>query len=79
MVFIVMFTIFVVQNTEPISMQVYFWQIETLPKIILLIVTLVLGIIMGIFISSFTNRKKNIKNAANKEIKKEEVFRSGKV
>jgi uncharacterized integral membrane protein len=82
MLLIVLFTIFVVQNTEPVSMQAFFWRIEELPKIILLIVTLVLGIIMGIFISTFINRKKKVKDVDKKEImevKKENVFPSGKV
>ena len=58
MLLIVLFTIFVVQNTEPVNMQVFFWRIEDLPKIVLLTVTLVFGIILGIFISTFINKKK---------------------
>lgn len=59
MLLIILFTIFVVQNTEPVSMHVFFWRIEELPKITLLIVTLVVGIIMGVIISTFINRKRN--------------------
>jgi uncharacterized integral membrane protein len=62
MLLIVLFTIFVVQNTEPVNMQVFFWRIEDLPKIVLLTITLVFGIILGIFISTFINKKKKEKD-----------------
>jgi uncharacterized integral membrane protein len=67
MLLIVLFTIFVVQNTEPIVMQVFFWKIVDLPKIVLLVVTLVVGIILGILITSLFNRKKKV------EVKKDEL------
>lgn len=68
LVLIILFTIFVVQNTEPVVMQVFFWRIENLPKIVLLTVTLVFGILLGVLISALTNRKKL------EEDKKEEVI-----
>ncbi|HEX9740287.1 MAG TPA: LapA family protein [Ignavibacteriaceae bacterium] len=55
---IILFTIFVVQNTEPVSMRVFIWHINELPKIVLLTITLLVGIILGIFISAFINKKK---------------------
>ena len=58
MVLIILFTIFVVQNTEPVSLQVFFWHIAELPKIILLTVTLALGVIFGFIISAVLNRRK---------------------
>ena len=67
---IILFTIFVVQNTEPVNMQVFFWRIEELPKIILLIVTLAVGIILGVFISTFVNRKrKNEEKSESMDLK----------
>jgi len=69
MLLIVLFTIFVVQNTEAINMQIFFWRIEELPKIVLLTITLVFGIILGIFISTFINRKKK-----DEEVNKKEKF-----
>jgi|GEM_PF-401113 len=80
MILIVLFTVFVAQNTEPVNLRLFLWQIEQFPKIILLVVTLVLGIFIGIFISAFFGRKKiDKKSSINKEIKKEESFRSGNV
>jgi uncharacterized integral membrane protein len=57
---IVLFTIFVVQNTEPVSMQLFFWHIAELPKIILLTVTLVVGIVLGFILSAVMNKKKKL-------------------
>ncbi|MDO8550790.1 MAG: lipopolysaccharide assembly protein LapA domain-containing protein [Ignavibacteria bacterium] len=73
MILIILFTIFVVQNTEPVDMTVFFWRIEQLPKIILLTVILVIGIISGILISAFINRKKKekVKGKDFTEIKKQ--------
>ncbi len=63
MILIILFTIFVVQNTEPLSLQVFFWHIAELPKIILLTGTLMIGVILGFIISAVLNkRKNNVKN-----------------
>ncbi len=59
MILIILFTIFVVQNTEPVSLQVFFWHVAELPKIILLTVTLVIGVILGFIISTVLNKHKN--------------------
>lgn len=61
MLLIILFTIFVVQNTEPVSMQLFFWHIAELPKIILLTVTLVIGIVLGFIISAVMNKQKKQK------------------
>lgn len=61
MLLIILFTIFVVQNTEPVSMQVFFWHISELPKIILLTVTLVVGAVLGIIMSAVFNKQKKHK------------------
>ena len=58
MLLIILFTIFVVQNTEAVSLKVFFWHIAELPKIILLVVTLVIGIVLGFIISAMFNKKK---------------------
>ncbi len=58
MLLIVLFTIFVVQNTEPVNMQLFFWHIAELPKIILLTVTLVIGVLLGFIITSVLNKQK---------------------
>jgi uncharacterized integral membrane protein len=79
MLLIVFFTIFVVQNTEPVAMQVFFWRFEELPKIILLVVTLVVGIILGILISTFFSRKKKDEKEVKSDLKKENKFRSPQV
>lgn len=58
MVLVVLFTIFIVQNTEGVRMHVFFWQFDDIPKIVLLTITLAVGVILGILISTFINRKK---------------------
>jgi len=58
MLLIILFTIFVVQNTEPVQMKIFFWQISELPKIILLTVTLVIGVLAGIIIAAIMNKQK---------------------
>ena len=80
MLLIVLFTIFVVQNTSPnIDMDFLFWRIEGIPKIILLIVTLVFGIIMGVLISTFLSRKQLGEKEEKTDLKKENKFRSPQI
>jgi uncharacterized integral membrane protein len=79
MLLILFFTIFVVQNTEPVTMQVFFWRFDELPKIIVLIVTLVFGIILGILISTFISRKKRDTKEIKSDLNKENKFNSPQV
>ncbi len=56
--------IFAVQNSEIISLQLYFWPIS-ISKALLIIIVLLIGVVLGIFASSFAG--KNSKN--KKEVK----------
>ncbi len=76
MILIILFTIFVVQNTEPVNLQIFFWHVAELPKIILLVVTLVFGIMLGIFITTFFNRKKKNKDENAVKLKDENKLKS---
>ena len=58
LILLILFTIFVTQNTEPTIMNVFFWTIE-MPKIVLLIITLVIGVVLGLIaVTVFSSNKK---------------------
>ena len=58
LILLILFTIFVTQNTEPTIMNVFFWTIK-MPMIVLLIITLAVGVILGLIaVTVFSSRKK---------------------
>ncbi len=61
LVLIVLFTIFVSQNTEQTIMTLFFWTID-LPKIVLLIITLAVGVILGLIVATMFGKNKKMKN-----------------
>jgi uncharacterized integral membrane protein len=74
LVLLILFTIFVAQNTEQTIMNVFFWTIE-MPKIVLLIITLVIGVILGLIAVTVFSRsdKKKIKEKAESFSEKTEI------
>lgn len=61
MIIIVLFTIFVTQNTEVIPINFLFWTVE-LSKIVIISLTGLLGLIMGFIIAHLFDKPKKIKN-----------------
>lgn len=57
MVLIVLFTIFVTQNTEVILVQVFFWQFH-MSTIVLISITGLVGIIAGLIIAKLFDKPK---------------------
>ena len=73
LILLVLFTIFVTQNTEQTIINVFFWTVE-LPKIVLLIITLVVGVVLGLIAVTVFNsdKKKAEKNTENTEVSSKE-------
>ena len=59
---IVLFTIFVTQNTKDVQLNVFFWQF-TFPGILALVITGVAGVFIGLILGSIfhTSKKKQLK------------------
>lgn len=56
MVIVILFTIFVLQNTNDIIIKLYLWEIR-LPAVLFITITLLIGIIIGMIASSLVMRK----------------------
>ena len=59
LVFLSIFTVFILQNTEVVEISFFFWQIS-LSRVILLLGSLFTGVLIGLFIGweAAANRKK---------------------
>ncbi len=69
MLFVILFTVFVSQNTEVISIIIFLWKVQ-IPTIVLISITLLFGIILGFFVEAIFDLKKNRENKSpriNKE------------
>ncbi len=69
MLLVILFTIFVSQNTELIQITIFLWKFQ-IPTIVLISITLALGIILGFFVEAIFDLKKNKENKSpiiNKE------------
>jgi uncharacterized integral membrane protein len=53
----VLFAIFLLQNTQVVTLKLYFWKIS-MSQIILIPLVLVIGVLVGYGIAKFTPRKK---------------------
>lgn len=56
MILLILFTIFVTENTEEVGVMLFFWPIM-LSKIVLLIITLVVGFVLGLITAALSERK----------------------
>jgi uncharacterized integral membrane protein len=54
-VLIVLFLILLIQNTQPVSVKIYFWQIS-MPQIVLIALALLIGFIAGYGVTVMTGR-----------------------
>ncbi|MDR3611237.1 MAG: LapA family protein [Ignavibacteriaceae bacterium] len=65
MIIVVLFTIFIAQNTHPVNINVFFWQFNV-SSIILIILTGFVGVLIGLLLGSLfkpfrkDNDKENI-------------------
>jgi len=60
MLLVVLFTIFVTQNTEIVDVNVFFWKIE-MSRIVLISISCFIGVIIGLLASAlFSGDKKEI-------------------
>jgi uncharacterized integral membrane protein len=64
LILIVLFTIFVTQNTQPVDINVFLWKFSS-PGIVLIVITAAVGIIIGLILASIfhPSKKKNLKEA----------------
>jgi len=60
LVFLSIFTVFILQNTEVVEISFFFWKIS-LSRVVLLVGSLFIGVLIGLFIGweSAVNKKKN--------------------
>jgi putative membrane protein len=54
-VLVVLFLILLIQNTQPVSLKIYFWQIS-MPQIILIAIVLLIGFVAGYVVAVMTGR-----------------------
>ncbi len=64
MLLVILFTVFVSQNTELISITIFLWKVQ-IPTIVLISITLLLGIILGFFVEAIFDLKKNKENKSS--------------
>lgn len=57
LVVIILFLIFLIQNTQVVTLHLYFWKIS-MSQIILIPLVLILGFIVGYIVARFTRKKK---------------------
>ena len=67
LILIVLFTIFVSQNTEVIPIDAFFWRFE-MSKIVLISLTGLVGVILGFILASFFNKTKKIDKAGKEKL-----------
>jgi len=62
LILIVLFTIFVTQNTQPVDINVFLWKFSS-PGILLIVTTGAVGIIIGLILAAIfhSSKKKNLK------------------
>jgi uncharacterized integral membrane protein len=73
MIIIVLFTIFVTQNNQIVTIYLFFWQYD-ISQIILLVMTGFIGILLGLILDSIFRSSKKDKN--NKTIPPADNFSS---
>jgi uncharacterized integral membrane protein len=71
MIIVVLFTIFVTQNNQPVTIYVFFWQYYV-SSIILIVITGFIGILLGLILGSIVSPSKKDKD--NKIIQSPENF-----
>ncbi len=71
MVLILLFTIFVMQNTQPVEVNAFFWH-KPLPLIVLMIILVMVGIIIGFIVTGLANKSAKKKENLIAEQKKQE-------
>jgi uncharacterized integral membrane protein len=82
MVLVVLFTIFVSQNTEIVDINAFFWKFQ-MSKIVLISLTGLVGVILGFILASIFNKQKKTDKTGtgkltekNKDIKPKDETKS---
>ena len=70
MILIVLFTIFVSQNTNIVDINAFFWKFE-MSKIVLISLTGLVGLILGFILASIFNKQKKFEKKIDKEKEQE--------
>ena len=55
----VLLLIILVQNTGPVTLNLFFWEI-TMPQILLLFFSIIIGLVIGYIICLFSKRKRSM-------------------
>jgi uncharacterized integral membrane protein len=63
MIIIVLFTVFVTQNTQPVTIKFFSWGYDV-PSILLIVISLFIGLLLGLLLFSFFRPRKNDKTEA---------------
>ena len=59
-VFVMLIVVFALQNTEIVSVKLWFWEVQT-PRALLILFCLVIGLFIGFFIPSPVGKKQQDK------------------
>ena len=55
----VLLLIILVQNTGPVTLNLFFWEI-TMPQILLLFISIIIGLVIGCIICLFSKKKRSM-------------------
>jgi uncharacterized integral membrane protein len=58
-VFVMLIVIFALQNTEIVSVKLWFWEVQT-SRALLIFMCIVIGLLIGFLIPSFSRKEKQV-------------------
>jgi uncharacterized integral membrane protein len=60
LILLVLFLVFLLQNTQVVTLRLYFWQLS-MPQIILIPLVMLVGFALGYFVGLMRKKRKNVK------------------
>lgn len=72
LVFAILTVIFALQNTEIVTVEFYFWDIN-MPRALLILFSFALGLIIGLFLTAFSKNKKEKAKINHKDKETENI------